>query len=606
MTSDEAKTEAEKITAGSLLKHLHGPAELCPPRQYEIDHDGVWLLGENAKGDMTRTRIAFAPLIVIRTFTDPAENQLVELAWRDGDRAVSRTVPRVIAKSGRALVKELGNAGIPIVEADARPVERYLAALEAENRHVIPHARVARQLGWQLDGEFVTGQDNPLHVEPLFDEQRVALAAHRSSGTLEEWKAAIKRVEAFPLVRIMLAASFAAPLLEVLDLDSVTVDLSGRSTGGKTTTARVAFSAWGCPTEQSGGISSWRTTLYAAEKRLNLCNGLPVVFDETRAAKVETLIDQVLYQVPMNRGTSRGHAGYASDLLWRVVLLSTGEQPALSFTTNEGASARILSLRGAPFGRLGEESARAAREITAGVADNFGTAGPAFAARLRQEIATDDGRAALRRRHLDLVRQHNEGSDVNRRRARHIAAVRLAAELAYEWNISPLPSLKAEEWKQFLSVEQQKDDRGEMALEIAREFVAGQGHRMWSQTAQVFTNGGRSQAWIGAYLHEGDRRTVALLPEALAAELAKAGYRIDAAREAWRDNKLITLDSKGDLIRRRFDSGRVRVYEFDRAIFDDDNPPAEPTPETAGQACQRCSWPLDSVGHADRCGTSHE
>lgn len=567
-------------TGHSVLATLNAPDryEIEPP--YEVDRHGVWMVRPGESGDSIRTRIATAPLLVVRVFTDPAGDQLIELAWKDGPIAVTRTVPRAIAKSGRALIKALGNAGIPIVEADARQVERYLAAVEADNRSVIPRDLLARQLGWQPDGEFVTGQDTPRHVEPAFEEQRSPLAAHRPSGTLAEWRTIVKALEPYPIPRIMLAAGFAAPLLELLRVDSFTIDLSGRSTGGKTVSAMVAFSVWGCPTEQGGGIASWRTTLLAAEKRMNLCNGVPVVFDETRAVKVEGLVDQVLYQVPMNRGTSRG-GGYPSDLPWRTVLISTGEQPALSFTTNEGASARILSLRGAPFGRNGETSERVAREVSIGVAAQFGTAGPAFAARLREELATADGLEKLRRRHRELVAEHQEGGDINKRRAPRVAVVRLAAELAYAWNICPLPSLDVEQWTELLSVEQQRDDRGEMALDIAREFVGRQIHRMWTPLTKpddVPTLG-----WIGAYLEpEEGRKAVALLPKALGEELERVGYRIDAIREAWIDSKLITLDTKGELIRRRFDGGRLRVYEFDRALFDaDDGSEAAPAANTS-------------------------
>jgi hypothetical protein len=52
----------------------------------------------------------------------------------------------------------------------------------------------------------------------------------------------------------------AAPLLDLLGLDSFTVDVSGRSTRGKTTAARTAMSVWADPGERGDGLFSWRTT----------------------------------------------------------------------------------------------------------------------------------------------------------------------------------------------------------------------------------------------------------------------------------------------------------------------------------------------------------
>ncbi len=193
----------------------------------------------------------------MRVFTDPDGEQLVELAWRDGPQVVTRTVPRVVAKSGRMLVKALGNAGIPIVEADSRNIERYLAAIEADNRSVIPRELVARQLGWQPDGTFLAGPEGDRRIEVAFDEQRRELAAHHHRGTLGDWQTAIKEIEPYPIPRITLAAGFAAPLLKILEVNSFTIDLSGRSTGGKTISAMIALSVWACPTQEGGALTSW-------------------------------------------------------------------------------------------------------------------------------------------------------------------------------------------------------------------------------------------------------------------------------------------------------------------------------------------------------------
>ncbi len=591
----EAAREAVGLVSGSLLARLGAPEgyEVLVP--YEMDRDGVWNVRTTDTGLSQRAgRIAYAPLVVTQVFADPDGEQLVELAWLDGPRCVRRAVPRSVAKSGKALVKMLGNVNLPVVEADGRNVERYLAAVEADNRLVIPRTEVARQLGWQPDGTFVSGQDAPRRVEPRYEQQRAPLSAFHPAGTLEEWKAAVKLVEPYPMVRLVLAAGLAAPLLEPLGVDSFTVDISGRTTRGKTTAASVAMSAWACPVDGSEGIASWRTTMYAAELQLNLRNGLPTVFDETRVVKEEGLVDAILYQVPKNRGAARGSRDNPFTLSWLTILISTGEQPALSFTTHEGASARILSLRGAPFGTDGQKSAADARAVTAALGENYGTAGPAFVERLREELAEPGGRERLQRRHAELMALHAEGGDVSRRRSASIAALRLAAELAYAWQVCPLPPLETGQWIELLSVEQQRDDRGAMALEIAREFVARQPHRMWERSGTDVPAGG----WIGAYLETDRRRTVALLPEVLGEELARRGYRIDAVRQAWIDAKLITLE-EGNLVRRYVPHPkRVRVYEFDRSLFDGEEPAA---PQDTGP-CAACGWPRGSNGHIEQCG----
>ena len=353
------------------------PADYQVPDGYEVGRDGIWALREGKDG-FERVPVTTGPVVVVAVYIDPDGNQLVELVWLDGHRWITRTVPRSVTKSGRKLVAQLGDAGFPATESDARAVERWLARSEMANRSRIPRHALARWLGWQPDATFTTSQDTPHRVEPLPPEQRPALTAHHPAGTLAAWQAAVARLAGYPVAVIVLSAAFAAPLLDVLGLDSFTIDISGRSTRGKTTAARLALSAWADSSERADGMFSWRTTMLAAEKRLNLVRGLPVVFDETRVVKYPELVDQVLYQVPKNHGAARG-GGYPSLLPWRTIVISTGEQSALSFTAHQGAAARVLTIARPPFPASPDAGTDAAA-LTATVGEHYGTAGPAFVA----------------------------------------------------------------------------------------------------------------------------------------------------------------------------------------------------------------------------------
>jgi hypothetical protein len=159
------------------------------PEPYIVAPDGIHLMKDDGAG---YARVAWSWLFPVRVYIGPEGDQLVELTWRDGRRWVSRLIRRAITKSGRKLVAEAGDAGLPVIEAEAKQAERWLAAAEAANHGAIARHPVARQLGWQADGKtFVTGQDTPWRVEPRYSDQAAALAAHRSGGTLGAWKDAI-------------------------------------------------------------------------------------------------------------------------------------------------------------------------------------------------------------------------------------------------------------------------------------------------------------------------------------------------------------------------------------------------------------------------------
>ena len=512
------------------------------PEPYIIAPDGVHLVKDDGAG---YARVAWAWLFPIRVYVDPDGDQLVGLAWRDGPRWVTRLIRRSLTKSGRKLIAEAGDAGLPMIEAEAKQAERWLAAAETANRTAIARHPVARQLGWQADGRtFVTTQDTPWRIEPRYSDQAGALAAYRPEGTLAGWQETIKGIEEYPVVRAGVYAGLAAPLLIPLGLDSFALDFSGKSSRGKTITAAAGLSCWADPSDRADGMLPWSTaSIIGIEKRLNLFNGLVAVIDETRLVKDPALVDEAIYQIPKNRGKPRG-GGWPNMIPWRVIVISTGEQPATSFTTHQGASPRVLSIGGAPFGTDGDASRTAAESIKRGIEANFGTAGPAFVSRLQRWLAEEGGPGKLRTRHGELTELLRGGTDMTGRRAPLVACVALAAELAAEWEIVPFKAPDTDTWLSLLASDEQRDNRPEMALDIVREYIAAHSDKLWGgppkedkKEDKGFDGDERPPAagWIGRDVPSG----VALLPEKLREEMKRRGYELDAVLPGWREREVL-------------------------------------------------------------------
>jgi hypothetical protein len=531
------------------------------PEPYIVAPDGIHLLKDDGAG---KARVAWAWLFPVRVYVDPEGDQLVELAWRDGHRWVCRLIRRAVTKSGRKLVTEAGDAGLPVIEAEAKQAERWLAAAEAANHAAIPRRPVARQLGWQADGKtFVTGQETPWRVEPRYPDQAAALAAHRPSGTLSAWKDAIAAARDHVIVQAGAYAGLASPLLHPLGLDSFAVDFSGRSTRGKTITAMVALSCWADPSDRSEGMLTWQTaSVIGIEKRLNLVSGLTVVVDETRLVRDPALVDTTLYMIPKNHGRPRG-GGWPNMIPWRAIVISTGEQPATSFTSHQGASARVLSIQSPPFGTDGNASRGAAETVKEGVEANFGTAGPAFATRLQAKLAEDGGAGKLRTRHQELTEMLRGSTDMAGRRAPLAACLALAAELAAAWEILPFGAPDTAVWPRMFASDEQRDNRPEMALDLVREYLAAHADKVWGST------GGNAPAsgWIGHTAKQGP----ALLPEKLREELRRRGFELDAVIPGWLEmGALVTRDSQRPpyLIGRRTAGHLSRHLIFRQEVID--------------------------------------
>jgi hypothetical protein len=512
--------------------------------------------------------VTFAPLVITATFEDPEGDQYVELSWIDRSlagraRRISRIVSRETAKRGRKLIETLGSAGLPAVEGDARAVEKWLAEFEAANFGRIPSEQLARWLGWQDDGTFVSSPEDGIKVDTPFEEQRGPARAHARKGTLDGWRDTVAQLANFPVPRVAVAAALAAPLLKPLGLNSFTLDISSRSTKGKTTALQVALSVWADPSEHASAMSNWRTTLYAIEKRLNLVRGIVTVFDETMAVTDDTLIDEVLYQLPMNHGKARSGGAFGNMLPWETILLSSGERPALSFTTSQGAAARILGTTIAPFGDGGGTVAAAARE---GVLANHGHAGPEFIQYILSGLAQPNGRELLKDRHRALVDEFRGGGDMTNRRAPMVAALVLAETLACGRGLLPYEPLPHDVWRGLFTAHNPTDNRPDMALDVLREYVAGHAHELFTATRAAMNEKPPYSGWLGVLSTDKDGvAEVALLPERVRKILAEPGYQLDAVVGSWVDSGYLkTLKSQrpAHLVPRRFDGARAKCLAF--------------------------------------------
>ncbi|MFE4311528.1 DUF927 domain-containing protein [Streptomyces sp. NPDC056891] len=540
------------------------PDTVRTPYDYRLTGRGVEVLSTSGENWL---RVTFAPIVVTATFEDPEGDQYVELSWIDRSlgrpRRISRIVSRETAKRGRKLIETLGSSGFPAVEGDARAVERWLAEFEANNVGRIPSEQLARWLGWQDDGTFVCSPEDGIKVDVPFEEQRGPARAHARKGTLEDWRATVEQLADYPVPRVAVAAALAAPLLKPLGLNSFTLDISSRSTKGKTTALQCALSVWADPSEHASAMSNWRTTLYAIEKRLNLVRGLVTVFDETMAVTDDSLIDEVLYQLPMNHGKARSGGAFGNMLPWETILLSSGERPALSFTTSQGAAARILGTTIAPFGDGGGTVAAAARE---GVLANHGHAGPEFIRYVLGGLAKPNGPDKLKEHHRTLVDEFRGGGDMTNRRAPMVAVLVLAEALACHAGLLPYEPLSYDVWRTLFTAHNPTDNRPEMAMDVLREYVAGHAHELYTATRAALGERPPYSGWLGVLSTDKDGVVeVALLPERVRKILAEADYSLDAVVGSWVDAEYVkTLKSQrpAHLVPRRFDGARAKCLAF--------------------------------------------
>ena len=552
------------------------------PEGWSIVPEGVFRLTPGGA-----EKIAVAPLIMSERFVSMQDHtERVKLSCvRDG-MWHEHTVDRAVIANTRRIV-ELANWGFPVTSSNDREVVDYLADYEATNIDYLGVSRVTTHLGWQGTGfgegflwgrKLIGGQGVVFQGADAGDEQ-IADGFH-ASGTYEEWVAAAKTVCSYPRVLFCLYAAFVPPMLPILNCPNFIVDLSGRTSRGKTTALRLVASVWGKPDEQApdGAMASWDSTSVRIERALSVLQNLPLILDDTKRAKQDGLVAKTLYAAASGQGRGRGSkVGLDRTGHWRTVLFSSGEARAVSFTNDEGTRARTITLWGAPFGELSQEAGKALVDgLTAQIQLSYGHAGPRF---LEWVINNREKSPEWREMYKERVQHFTRlmsGSRVSGRIASYLAAISLTAELAHK--ALALPWEFADPTEQVASDIAAELDDADMAAK-ALTVVYG-----WAQASRdTFISNIKASSskqpgggWAGRWDAGDDWQYIAFYPHALRRALADCGFDresdYDAILAAWRDSGYLDIDRNSNKTAKSIwmgrDKGTARMIVIQRKAID--------------------------------------
>ena len=355
---------------------------------------------------------------------DTGEEKL-KLAFRKG--AIWRKIivsKIVLANSNK--VTELAGSGIAVTSQTARAFVSYISDLENLNYDIIPERKSIGRCGYIADegfSQFVEGLifDGDANFKGMFE-------AIRSRGSVEKWLETAKEVRGMSLTaRILLAASFASPLLEPLNCLPFFVHLWGVDSGtGKTVALMVAASVWGDPTIGSF-VKTFDGTTVGLEKTAAFLNNLPLCLDELQLAKdLKGRTNFDVYKLAQGVGRTRGNRSGGVDLTptWRNCILTTGESPLTGQAAGAGAVNRVLDIEC----RSAQAVIRDGMRISSIIKRNYGFAGRIFVEELYQPGVLEQ----VTERYRQLFQQLND-MDTTEKQAMAAAAIILADELACRW-----------------------------------------------------------------------------------------------------------------------------------------------------------------------------
>ena len=430
---DKARTEIEALLAAAKIIDLNNLADEIPEaikgEPIRLRQPEGWIFSEAGisaidQKEMTPRLVCKTPILLTKRLRSIETcDEKVEVAWKRDGEWHTATYPRSTIFTSRSIIA-LADYGCTVTSENAKPIVKFLEALEAENIDVIPRTDSTGSFGWQSNGRFLPGHggDLVLDIDP---SMRGWAGAYCQNGTMNAWVEQMRPHRDRDKFRFILAASFAAPLLAIIHQRIFMVYNWGGSKSGKTAGLKAALSAWGDPDKL---MVNFNATQVALERMAGFYCDLPLGIDERQLAgsKQENL-DKIIYMLSSGTGRVRGSktGGMQAMQTWRTVCLSTGEEPISADNTMTGVSTRVLEIYGGPF--EGDEAN--ASHMHQHAADNCGWAGPAFVGHVLQV-----GEPYIQARYAEMQEYlFRSGGSKNSAHAAGIAAVATADALIDEW-----------------------------------------------------------------------------------------------------------------------------------------------------------------------------
>lgn len=324
-------------------------------------------------------------------------------------------------------ITSLAKQGISVTSSTASTLVDYLNDMENLNYDIIPESKSIGRLG------YIPGEGFSPYVDGLvFDGDasfRNLYATITASGNHLTWHSTIMECRKMSVTaRIMIAASFAAPLLSIVGALPFFVHLWGVDSGtGKTVALMAAASVWGNPSLGSY-VQTFNATQVGQERTAAFLNHLPFCIDElqlTKDSHGRSNFD--VYQLAQGVGRSRGNRNGGVDLTptWSCCFLTTGESPIFGNSAGAGAVNRVIDIECT----AGDAVITDGQRISGLLKENYGYAGQIFVEKLYQ---SDDILRQVREVYNDYFKDLRQGNSTEKQ-AMAAAAILTADFLASLW-----------------------------------------------------------------------------------------------------------------------------------------------------------------------------
>lgn len=486
--------------------------------------------------------------------TDEVKIKLAYKRSGKDKRWLTTIVGKDIISTARSITT-LATQGISVTSSTASTLVDYLNDMENLNYDLIPESKSIGRLG------YIPGEGFSPYVDDLvFDGDASFKHLYeniKSSGSLGAWYDAIMECRRMSVTaRIMIAASFAAPILSIVGALPFFVHLWGVDSGtGKTVALMAAASVWGNPALGSY-VQTFNATQVGQERTAAFLNHLPFCIDElqlTKDSHGRSNFD--VYQLAQGVGRARGKrtGGVEQTPTWSCCFLTTGESPIFGNSAGAGAVNRVIDIECT----AGDAVIKDGQRISGILKENYGFAGPIFVNKLySSEKMLQQVRECYSANFHDL-RQ----GDSTEKQAMAAAAILTADFLASLWIYEDDGDtlLTAEEIGQFLA-SREAVSAGKRAYDWLCDWVASNANRFFSDHKGDFS---------GEIFGILEYNTAFIIRGVFTRVLTEAGFSPSATLSYLKSNNLIETRGRANTKSKRINGVRTECVVLTLATDED-------------------------------------
>ena len=496
-----AKAEAEAV-AVNRTNFPDQPLAL-DAGDWTADGDGVKRMVQDRNGNMKEeyaSRLPVLPLEILRNTEEGTEK--IRLGFYKYGKWNSILVPRSSAASSVKIV-ELADMGLDVTSENARLLVKYLADVTSLNMDAIPVVKSCRHMGWAGETFLPYTDEIRLDSEAQYKD---LIASVSSRGDLQAWIRFTAELRRSTVLRLLMGASFASPLIAKVNALPFVFHLWGGTGTGKTAGVMAAASIWGDP-RPGRLVRTVNMTVNSMMQMASVLRNLPFFGDELQTVKSRyENYDNLIMQVTegINRGRMTDTA-LQQQMTWQNAFVFTGEEPCTQNLSGGGVKNRVIEVE------CTDNVLENGNSVVNFINNNYGLAGPEYIRLL--------GKYPVRELFEKKMKNILDAAGTSEKQAMAMALIMTADRLA-GWAFYPEEeALTAEDVKPFLKVQTDIDVAKRayreimgVILEHEVNFKPDMNAMRWGRMGSTF---------------------VEINKTVLVRELRNIGFHFDAVKKQW-------------------------------------------------------------------------